>query len=186
MGSSRRWWSNQDTHSSVANSTAQYASQTHMALLARHGLGCNMSRKGNCWGNAVMECFFLNLKWERVWQRDYANHADAQADIADYIVSFYNPIRLHSTRGFGRPANMSNGEQRHTELQTSPIGVFEKLDHDTWIWWIWSKRLGRRWTGGRSKPCCVRGCNGWRSAVQASMLVTTMSTSVSFSIPRSL
>ncbi len=62
-----------------------------------------MSRKGNCWDNAVMERFFLNLKMERVWQHDYANHAEAQADIADYIVGFYNPIRLHSTLGYRSP-----------------------------------------------------------------------------------
>ena len=37
-----------------------------------------------------MERFFLNLKMERVWQRDYANHAEAMVDIADYIVGFYN------------------------------------------------------------------------------------------------
>ena len=36
-----------------------------------------MSRKGNCWDNAVMERFFLSLKTERVWQRDYANHGEA-------------------------------------------------------------------------------------------------------------
>ena len=36
-----------------------------------------MSRKGNCWDNAVMARFFLNLKMERVWQRDYANHTEA-------------------------------------------------------------------------------------------------------------
>ena len=50
-----------------------------------------MSRKGNGWDNAVMERFFLNLKMGRVWQREYANHAEAQADIADYITRFYNP-----------------------------------------------------------------------------------------------
>ena len=55
-----------------------------------------MSRKGNCWDNAVMERFFLSLKTERVWQRDYANHAEAMTDIADYIVGFYNSVRLHS------------------------------------------------------------------------------------------
>jgi len=43
-----------------------------------------MSRKGNCWDNAVMERFFLNLK------RDYANHAEAMRDETDYIVNFYN------------------------------------------------------------------------------------------------
>ena len=52
----------------------------------------------------MMERFFLNLKMERVWQRDYANHAEAQADIADYMVGFYNLIRLHSTLGYLSPS----------------------------------------------------------------------------------
>jgi len=77
----------------------QYASALHQALLARHGLVGSMSRKGNCWDNAVMERFFLSLKTERVWQRDYANHAEAMSDIADYIVGFYNSVRLHSKLG---------------------------------------------------------------------------------------
>ncbi len=50
-----------------------------------------------------MERFFLNLKMERVWQRDYANHTEAQTDIADYIVGFYNGVRLHSTPGYCSP-----------------------------------------------------------------------------------
>lgn len=78
---------------------SQYASALHQALLARHDLVGSMSRKGNCWDNAVMERFFLSLKTERVWQRDYANHAEAMSDIADYIVSFYNSVRLHSKLG---------------------------------------------------------------------------------------
>jgi transposase InsO family protein len=82
---------------------SQYASDAHRALLARHGLRASMSRKGNCWDNAVMERFFLNLKMERVWQRDYANHADARRDVADYIVAFYNSVRLHSTLGYLPP-----------------------------------------------------------------------------------
>jgi putative transposase len=82
---------------------SQYASAEHTRLLARHGLTASMSRKGNCWDNAVMERFFLNLKMERVWQRDYANHAEARLDIADYIVGFYNSIRLHSTLGYRSP-----------------------------------------------------------------------------------
>jgi putative transposase len=44
----------------------------------------------------VAERFFLNLKMERVWQRAYANHAEARNDIAAYIVEFYNSARLHS------------------------------------------------------------------------------------------
>ncbi len=62
-----------------------------------------MSRKGNCWDNAVMERFFLNLKMERVWQRQYANHDEARRDITQYIVGFYNPVRLHSTLGYLSP-----------------------------------------------------------------------------------
>ena len=77
----------------------QYASAEHQALLTKYGLLGSMSRKGNCWDNAVMERFFLNLKMERVWQKDYANHAEAMTDVADYIVGFYNCERLHSTRG---------------------------------------------------------------------------------------
>ena len=46
-----------------------------------------------------MERFFLNLKMERVWQKDYANHSEATNDVADYIVGFYNCERLHSKLG---------------------------------------------------------------------------------------
>ena len=77
----------------------RYASSLHQALLSQHGLVASMSRKGNCWDNAVIARFFLNLKMERVWQKDYANHAEAITDIADYIINFYNALRLHSTLG---------------------------------------------------------------------------------------
>ena len=58
-----------------------------------------MSRKGNCWDNAIAERFFLNLKMERVWQRQYANQTEAKNDVADYIVNFYNCVRLNSVLG---------------------------------------------------------------------------------------
>lgn len=61
----------------------QYASAEHQALLSKHGLVGSMSRKGNCWDNAVMQRFFLNLKMERIWQKDYANHTEAMTDVAD-------------------------------------------------------------------------------------------------------
>ena len=54
-----------------------------------------MSRRANCLDNTVRERFILNLKMERVWQKDYANHTEATNDIADYIVGFYNEVRLH-------------------------------------------------------------------------------------------
>lgn len=82
---------------------SQYASQAHRDLLNRYGLVASMSRKGNCWDNAVMERFFLNLKMERVWQRRYANPTEAIDDINHYIVGFYNTHRLHSSLGYQSP-----------------------------------------------------------------------------------
>ncbi|WP_199731329.1 IS3 family transposase [Paraburkholderia sp. RAU2J] len=82
---------------------SQYASDEYQALLKQHHVVCSMSRKGNCWDNSVMERFFLNLKMERVWQRQYANHDEARRDINQYIVGFYNAVRLHSTLGYLSP-----------------------------------------------------------------------------------
>ena len=83
---------------------SQYASELYQDLLKQHGFVCSMSRKGNCWDNAVAERFFLNLKMERVWQRQYANHAEAKVDITDYIVGFYNCTRINSVLGNLPPA----------------------------------------------------------------------------------
>ena len=63
-----------------------------------------MSHKGNRWDDAVAERFFLNLKMERVWQRQYANHAEAKVDITDHIVGFYNCTRTNSVLGNLPPA----------------------------------------------------------------------------------
>lgn len=82
---------------------SQYAGTAYQELLKRHGMRCSMSRKGNCWDNAVMERFFLNLKMERVWRKAYANHGEATRDISDYIVRFYNERRLHSTLRYVSP-----------------------------------------------------------------------------------
>ena len=91
---------------------SQYASEEHARLLRRHGLIASMSRPGNCWDNAVMERFFLNLKMERVWQKDYANRREAQVDIADSIVGFYNSSRLHSTLGYRSPVEYERRQQK--------------------------------------------------------------------------
>ena len=98
----------------------QYASAEHQALLNKHGFVGSMSRKGNCWYNAVMERFFLSLKMQRVWQRDYPNHAEAANDIADYIVGFYNATRLHSKLGNMLP----NSFERESTLK-KPIKLSE-------------------------------------------------------------
>ena len=78
---------------------SQYCGHEFQSALTGYKMKSSMSRKGDCWGNAVMERFFLSLKMERVWQRDYANHGEAIHDVADYIVNFYNSVRLHSKLG---------------------------------------------------------------------------------------
>jgi transposase InsO family protein len=99
---------------------SQYASDQYQALLAEHGFVCSMSRKGNCWDNAVAERFFLNLKMERVWQRNYANHTEAKCDVANYIVEFYNNQRLHSILG-----NLPPSVYERTMAAKKPIVVSE-------------------------------------------------------------
>jgi transposase InsO family protein len=86
----------------------------------KHGLVGSMSRKGNCWDNSVMERFFLNLKMERIWRRDYANHDEAIRDVTDYIVNFYNSRRQHSTLGYLSP----NGYELEI-AEKQPIRVSE-------------------------------------------------------------
>jgi putative transposase len=79
-----------------------------------------MSRKCNCWDTAVAELFFLNLKRERVWQRECANHEEAKLDIAAYIVGFYNIERLHLVLGNLPPSvyerNMAEGNCRRVRI----------------------------------------------------------------------
>lgn len=94
---------------------SQYASAEHTRLLRRHSLIASMSRKANCWDNAVMERFFLNLKMERVWARDYANRLEAIRDVADYIVNFYNATRLHSSLGYCSPAEYEAQDRQAPE-----------------------------------------------------------------------
>jgi transposase InsO family protein len=99
---------------------SQYASALYQDLLDEHGFVCSMSRKGNCWDNAVAERFFLNLKMERVWQRQYANHAEAKADVTNYIVGFYNCKRFNSVLG-----NLSPAAYERKMAEVEPIVVSE-------------------------------------------------------------
>jgi putative transposase len=83
---------------------SQYASNDYQWALRRRDIRPSMSRKGNCWDNAVAESFFSSLKTERVHHRLYRSRNDARRDIFDYIEVFYNRVRLHSTLGYLSPA----------------------------------------------------------------------------------
>jgi transposase InsO family protein len=79
-----------------------YASEDYQDVLASRGLVCSMSRRGNCYDNAVMESFFSTVKSELADQ--FASHGDAKMELFDYIEVFYNQRRRHSTLGQISPA----------------------------------------------------------------------------------
>ena len=68
-----------------------------------------MSRKGNCWDNAVAESFFSSLKKERLKKHIYKNRELALNDVADYIDRFYNRTRRHSRLGGVSPEHVRSG-----------------------------------------------------------------------------
>lgn len=84
---------------------SQYASDSHRTLLKRHGIQQSMSRKGNCWDNAVSESFFHTLKTECANHERYPTREEAQKSIFDYIEVFYNRQRLHSSNGYLSPVD---------------------------------------------------------------------------------
>ena len=81
----------------------QYASDDYQSLLARHGIDCSMSGRGDCYDNAMMESFWATLKTELVHQRRYATREEARQSIFEYIEMFYNRQRLHSSLGYVSP-----------------------------------------------------------------------------------
>ena len=78
---------------------SQYAAADYRTMLAINGIECSMSRKGNCWDNAVAESFFHTLKTELVHHEDYRSRTEATASIFEYIEVFYNRQRRHSHIG---------------------------------------------------------------------------------------
>jgi putative transposase len=80
-----------------------YLSTDYQDLLDRNGMICSMSRPGNCLDNAVAESFFHTLKTEWLYHHRFQSRDQARLFIFDYIESFYNRTRLHSTLGYRSP-----------------------------------------------------------------------------------
>jgi putative transposase len=91
---------------------SQYTSNDWQAFLKSHNMICSMSRRGNCYDNAVAESFFQLLKRERIKRRTYKNREEARRDIFDYIEMFYNPVRRH-----GHTGNLSPVEFERQQLR---------------------------------------------------------------------
>jgi transposase InsO family protein len=81
---------------------SQYASADFQALLQRYGMRGSMSRKGNCWDNAVTETLFGSLKVERLHGMRFETRRQAKDEVVDWMM-FYNRKRIHSTLGYASP-----------------------------------------------------------------------------------
>lgn len=84
---------------------SQYASDLFLKNFSEDSCKQSMSRKGNCWDNAVSESFFGTIKKEMIYLEKYATRESARKAIFEYIEVFYNRIRLHSTINFLSPAD---------------------------------------------------------------------------------
>ena len=82
---------------------SQYASERYREILSDYGVKASMSRKGDCWDNAVAESFFHTLKIELVHHCDYETREEARSSIFEYIEVFYNRLRTHSAIGYEAP-----------------------------------------------------------------------------------
>ena len=83
---------------------SQYASYEHKNLLEKYGIIQSMSKKGDCWDNAVAESFFHSLKTELIHHENFLTRKQANEKIFEYIEIFYNRQRLHSSNGYMSPS----------------------------------------------------------------------------------
>ena len=96
---------------------SQYASGDYQKVLAERGIVCSMSRRGNCWDNAVAESFFATLKVELVHNATWATRALARTELFDYLELFYNGQRRHSALGYLSPRAFER-RRAHAALAT--------------------------------------------------------------------
>jgi len=82
----------------------QYACGDYQTLLTDHGMTCSMSRKGDCWDNAVSESFFATLKVELIETKVWETREQVRAAVFEYVEVWYNRERLHSTLDYNSPA----------------------------------------------------------------------------------
>lgn len=94
---------------------SQFTSYEWQEFLEKHNLTQSMSRRGNCWDNAVAESFFNLLKRERIRRRKYKTREEARQDVFDYIEFFYNPQRKHVRNGMLSPIAFE--QQQKLKLQ---------------------------------------------------------------------
>jgi putative transposase len=110
-------------HHSDRGST--YASADYRDRLEAQGITCSMSRRGNCYDNAVAEAFFSSLKSELADR--FASVAVAQRELFEYIEVFYNQRRRHSTLGYVSPAAFERAHATRGAASTTSPGPFDRI-----------------------------------------------------------
>lgn len=107
---------------------SQYASHDYRKALDKAGIMCSMSRRGNCWDNSVAESFFGTLKMELLYEFPLQSSSATRTTVADYIETFYNVRRRHSSLDYMSPVEF--------ELKHPGNGGFapiaEVLDQEGW------------------------------------------------------
>lgn len=82
---------------------SQYCSNKYRTIIDNNKLAGSMSRRGNCWDNAISESFFHTLKVELVHQNKYLTREQARNSIFQYIEGYYNKKRMHSSLDYKTP-----------------------------------------------------------------------------------
>ena len=90
----------------------QYASHEYRRMLRDIGAECSMSRKGDCWDNAVAESFFASLRKELTNRVDFLTRDAARSSVFEYIEAFYNRVRRHSTINYQSPNDFERGPSK--------------------------------------------------------------------------
>jgi transposase InsO family protein len=110
---------------------SQYASYRYQQMLDEHDMVCSMSRRGDCWDNAVAESFFATLKVELVYRSQWRSRAQACTAIFEYIELYYNRRRKHSALGYRSPVEFEDRMEHFAErTQNRAEFLLNKKDQD--------------------------------------------------------
>ena len=97
---------------------SQYCAHSFIAILAKHGCLQSMSRKGNCWDNAVAESFFATFKKQTVLGRPLVTQAEMRQQVFEFIEIYYNRVRRHSANDWVTPVEFERLYYQNLETST--------------------------------------------------------------------
>jgi transposase InsO family protein len=105
---------------------SQYASDDYRDALDEAGITCSMSRRGDCWDNAIVESFFGTLKMELIYELPLQTRRETQSAVAHYIEAFYNVRRRHSSLSYQSPLEFELKNREHGGSAPGPPVMIEE------------------------------------------------------------